>query len=208
MCSEETCLGYALLVTLLGFTILIFACLKYRKKILNQNLTLRADQVWEKVSQRAEKLKLDRSQLNFGIWQDSGFATAALVVKDQQSRIVGRVEKKIRGWTVKAGDESYRVEFPLTAKRTAVLFKMSDDSKVAAYTSLNFFGKHSFEIPGYGSLASERSSFSFYHVVNYRTGEKLVGTTQNISSRKQTGRIALLPTDIPLHVRIFILAMV
>ncbi len=208
MCHDPSCLGYLLISILVGFACLIFVSLRYRKKFLALNLQLTADQVWDCVAERAQQENFEKSNLLFGVWQDDGSVKRKLVVKDFKSEVVGVVEfpmgsRELKVWV---GKEEYRIDILYTGLKSAILRKIDDESPLVRYSTLNIFGKHKFDIPDYGTLASERPVLSLRIIFNYRIGNKLVGTTQEISPRRQVGRLAILPSNIPLHIRIFFLA--
>lgn len=209
MCYGEACFGYMLIVVIIGFAGLIYLSLKSRKSFLEENVQLTADQIWKEVSGRATKDNFSKSDLIFGIWQDKSSTTPVLLVKDQKNEVIARVEftKARRQWKILIGKEIYFVDFPLTWNRTALLRAADNKSILASYLKMNIFGKHQFEIPEYGTLASERPYFSLRLIFDYRSNHNLVGTIQELSPRRQIGRLAILPSSLPLHLRVFILAV-
>ena len=85
MPHNESSLGFFLLAVLIGFAVLIYILLKHRKSWLKENLLITADQIWETISERAEKLNLKKSELLFAISQDATATTVCLVVKDAKN---------------------------------------------------------------------------------------------------------------------------
>lgn len=209
MCSSLTCLGFYLGAVLIGFTLLIWILLKYRQIFLKNNMQLTAQQIWKGVSKRATKNSFLDSNLLFGIWQDSSATRRSLVIKNVRNEIVGHVEFPMneRNFIITMGSEIFKAQFPLTWNQTAQLFSQKNDSLLATYCKLNIFGKHQFDVLNYGTLISERPSLSPRIVFNYRLGLQLIGTTEEISSCRQVGRLAVLPADLPLPIQIFILAL-
>ena len=207
--SNESSLGFFLLAVLIGFAVLIYILLNYRKSWLKENLLITAEQIWETISERAEKLNFKKSELLFAISQDATATTVCLVVKDSKNQIVGQVFSQMatRQRTIKMDNDTFTVDFPLTWNRTATLRKSNGGGIIAKYTQTSWFGRHLFEVTGYGKLKSERPSLNAKIVFNYRIGEKLIGTAQEISSTREKGRLVVLPLDIPLEVRIFVLAV-
>ena len=207
--SNESSLGFFLLAVLIGFAVLIYILLNYRKSWLKENLLITAEQIWETISERAEKLNFKKSELLFGILQDATATIVCLVVKDSKNQIVGQVFSQMatRQRTIKMDNDTFTVDFPLTWNRTATLRKSNGGGIIAKYTQTSWFGRHLFEVTGYGKLKSERPSLNAKIVFNYRIGEKLIGTAQEISSTREKGRLVVLPLDIPLEVRIFVLAV-
>ena len=209
MPHNESSLGFFLLAVLIGFAVLIYILLKHRKSWLKENLLITADQIWETISERAEKLNFKKSELLFAISQDATATTVCLVVKDSKNQIVGQVFSQMatRQRTIKMNNDTFTVDFPLTWNRTATLRKSNGGGIIANYTQTSWFGRHQFEVTGYGKLKSERPSLNFKIVFNYRIGEKLIGTAQEISSTRKIGRLVILPLSLPLEVRIFVLAL-
>ena len=207
--SNESSLGFFLLAVLIGFAVLIYILLNYRKSWLKENLLITAEQIWETISERAEKLNFKKSELLFAILQDATATIVCLVVKDSKNQIVGQVFSQMatRQRTIKMDNDTFTVDFPLTWNRTAILRKSNGGGIIAKYTQTSWFGRHLFEVTGYGKLKSERPSLNAKIVFNYRIGEKLIGTAQEISSTREKGRLVVLPLDIPLEVRIFVLAV-
>ena len=207
--SNESSLGFFLLAVLIGFAVLIYILLNYRKPWLKENLLITAEQIWETISERAEKLNFKKSELLFAISQDATATTVCLVVKDSKNQIVGQVFSQMatRQRTIKMNNDTFIVDFRPTWNRTATLRKSNGGGIIANYTQTSWFGRHQFEVTGYGKLKSERPSLNSKIVFNYRIGEKLIGTAQEISSTREKGKLVVLPLDIPLAVRIFVLAV-
>jgi hypothetical protein len=168
-----------------------------------------AEQVWASVAEQAAKLKLIKSDMLFGIPQDASATTVCVAVKDANDKVVGRVHwpMAIRQKTVEIGDEIFLIEFPLSWNRTAILRGLNSAGIVAKYTRTSWLGRHEYDIAGYGVINSERASLSLRIPFNFRMGERLIGMRQKISSAREKGDIVLLPSDIPLQVRIFVLTV-
>ena len=207
--SNESSLGFFLLAVLIGFAVLIYILLNYRKSWLKENVLITAEQIWETISERAEKLNLKKSELLFAISQDATATTVCLVVKDAKNQIVGQIFSPMatRQRTIKMDNDTFTVDFPLTWNRTATLRKSNGGGIIANYAQTSWFGRHQFEVTGYGKLKSEQPSLNAKIIFNYRIGEKLIGTAQEISSTREKGKLVVLPLDIPLEVRIFVLAV-
>lgn len=209
MCRDQACLGYLLTAVIFGFAVLIYVSLKFRNRFLAENLLLSADQAWQNVAARASAMNLKKSDMLFGIWQDASATTRALVVKNGENEVVGRVELPMgsREYKVLVADQIYTAQFPITWNRTARLNVDGHDSALATYEKLSAFGKHKFEIRGSGAIVSERPNFNLRNAFNYRVNGELVGTSENISSRRLVGRLVVLPPSFPNHIKIFILIL-
>lgn len=136
--------------------------------------------------------------------QDSSATTAYLLVKDANEVVVGRVfhPLALRQLTISIDDKEFLIKFPLTWKRTAILYSSNSEEIIARYN-----GQQEYEINGYGIIKSKRQFLSMNRIVNYQLDKKIIGTSQEISSTFSRGRIALLPLDLPLEIRIFMLSV-
>lgn len=209
MCSDQACLGYTLLAIIAGFAGLIFFLLKYRKRFLEANLQITAEQVWSEVVNRGYKANFSKSDLLFGVWQDRSSTETSLVVKNHKNEVVGRVDFPlgIRKFKISVGQEIFDVEFPLTWRRTAHLRAANSKLILASYFKINIFGKHQFKIPNYGTIMAKRPNLSQRLIFEYGLNNILIGASQEISPRQQIGRIIILPSNMPLQLKIFILAL-
>lgn len=209
MSHNEAELGLFLLAVLVGFAFLIFLLLRIRKSWLKENLKISADEIWGMVSERAEKSNFTKSEILFGIAQDESSTIATVVVKDSKNQIIGKASRLMatRSRTISVNGETFVVEFPLTWSRTAILLPCNGQGVIARYTQTGIFGRHEFDVIGYGKLKSSGPGFSSKRVFDYRLGEKLIGTSQEISSMRKVGRLAAFPLCIPLEVRIFMLVV-
>ena len=209
MFYHESSLGYFLLAVLAGFAVLICRLLIYRKSFLKETLRITADQIWETISERAEKTDFKKSEMLFGVSQDATATMRCLVVKDSNNQVVGQVSSPLaaRQRIIKAGNETFIIDLPLTWNRTAILRRSDGGGIIASYTKKSWLGRHEFEVTGYGKLKSERPRLDARVVFNYRIGEKLIGTAQQISSTREKGKLVVLPSALPLEVRIFVLAV-
>ena len=213
MCINDICFLFFLAAIVLGFAVLIYFLLRFRKSSLKDNLLISGDQIWETVSGQAGKLKLLKSDLLFSIHQDYSNVVGCLLVKNVKNQVVGKVHFPIasRRNTILIGDKEFVVEFPLTWNRTAIL-RESDELLVRAkYIKKSWLGRHEFEIPGYGTLDSARQLWGLNVLVKYKlrqlqfSSNEIVGFKTRIPSIQEKGNIVLLPAAIPLEVQIFIL---
>ncbi len=132
-----------------------------------------------------------------------------LVVKDHEDKLVGRVEYPMgsRKFKIVAGDDSFAIDFPLRWNRTAELRGGNKDSVLSLRRQRGWLPQHEFEIPDYGTLVSDSAFWSRYDMCNYQLNGESVGSVQKISASRDVGKLALLPASLPLHIRIFILAL-
>lgn len=194
---------------LLGFTGLIFFLLKVRKSELKKNLLLTAVEVRRSIDAGAKELGLTQNELLFGVVQDNNFNEASFVFKNAQNQIVGTtiypaVKRKLK---MQVENETYVIEFPLTMNRTAILRKGEGQEILAKYSSTGWFGKHEFDIPAFGKIFGQKPKLDLKATYHYLLNDKVIGIGQKISLQRESGRIVLLPSTLPLEVRLFILSV-
>ncbi|MBC7743204.1 MAG: hypothetical protein H7061_13475 [Bdellovibrionaceae bacterium] len=209
MCFDSSCLGYLLIIVIAAYAILIFFGLKYRKKVLEKNLLLTADQIWRKALSRTNLAKLKKSNLLFSIQQDGSLSTTVLVIKDHNDAVIGQVECATghREYKIWVGKDLYRINFLLSGWRSAQLISDINANELASYKMVNIYGQHEFNIPGYGKLVSKRVSPFWPKIFNYHDEKTILGLKQRISATRVIGNLVVLPSDIPLAIRIFILVL-
>lgn len=209
MCSSNECLIYYLFLVLIIFYLIIYFLLKYRKYLQEQYLKITADQVWESAMKQIACLNLSKANLLFAVWQDVSTTTMSLIVKDANNEIVGQVftPTGTRKKTIKIGEQFFLIEFPFTWNRTAILHAPNGAGIIAKYVKTNWLGHHKFDLIRHGELISESSSANLRATFNYKLNGNLIGTCQNISTAYEKGRLLILPSNLPIEIRIFILAV-
>ena len=205
MSENEVTLGYFLLAVVGGFAILIYFLLKTRSKNLVENLKLSSHQIWNSISDQS--VNLVKNHLLFGVWQDASATTTTMVVKDVNDQIAGSIVCPMasRQRTIIIGDKNFLMEFPLTWNRTAILYSPTKDKVIAKYLERGWFRGHEYEVIGYGLI--KRKSFSLKGNVNYSINTKSIGVSQFIFSNRTIGKLIVLPLEIPLEARLFILSL-
>jgi hypothetical protein len=133
----------------------------------------------------------------------------SLIVKDSTNKQIGQIFNSMgsRKKTFKLEDQEYLIEFPLTWKRTAILHAPNGTGVIAKYVNSGWFSRHEFELKGYGVLKSDSDGLNFKAAFNYKLNDKLIGTRQNISSTLEKGRLLILPSDLPMAMKLFILSV-
>lgn len=193
-----------------GFSLLIYVSLRFRKLFLKKNLEILAEQIWQNVSQQSFSSHFAKTDLLFAIRQDGTNGQDMLVIKDSMDAVVGRVLRPMasREHSVWIYEQEYKIKFVNSGwLKAANFYSVSNDSILASFKVLNIFGEHKFEISNYGQIISQRQGFSFHYIFNYYKLNQMIGTTRLISARMQVGRLGVLPQDIPLPVRVFILSV-
>ena len=136
----------------------------------------------------------------FGIWQDQSPTQISLIVKDSEDHVVGQVLYGFvnRERTIKVGDHTYKVEFPLTWNRTALLHSPDNCKILARYFQNDLFSRREFDLGEIGKLKEERKIFSLRKTAIYTIGDKVVGVRQNFSLWREDGLVIFLPKEIDL----------
>lgn len=209
MCSSDYCLLFYLFLILIGFAVLIYFLLKKRDSLLREYLEFNADQAWDSVKKNLVPINLSKSHLLFGVWQDASATALNLIVKDSKNQIVGEIFKPMgsREQKITINGQIFLIEFPLTWNRTAILYAPNGSKVLARYRKTSWLNRHEFEVSNFGVLKSQWPGHNFKAHYNYKLNDKLVGTCQNISATRQMGRLLVFPSDLPLEVRLFILAV-
>lgn len=199
-----------LIAVALIFTFLIRFMLGYRKKFLQTNLQLTSKDAWESIGVRARHLGLDQRQLLYGIYQDETSTAASMIVRASTDEVLGKaiypLAKRTR--TIMVNEQNYLVTRLLTWNSQIILQKPGEEKIIARAIQTGWFGKHRIDIPEYGSLQSSRVSLDFKASYQYSTQGKIVGLADHTFGGHPKGRIAILPEEIPLPVRLFILSKI
>ena len=209
MLNNVSILLYLLILTLAGFALLIVVSLKVRKRLQQKALSLTASQIYERAATKAQALKLGFDGLIYAVFQDSSATEMSLLAKNSQDEFIGSIRKPTLGRKrfLNTGNQEFIIEFPPTWNRSAILYSAHDGKILARCKQTSWSGAHVYEIENYGSLKSNRSNFNFQGTWEYLKDSKKIGMKQSISSLKETGTLAILPDEIPLPVRLFILSV-
>jgi hypothetical protein len=197
-------------LTFVAFTLLIVVSLKLRQRLQQKALMLTASQIWQGVSKKASEMNLPHSQLIFTIFQDSSPTEITLVAKDANDEVIGTIKKPMLGRKryLTIAEENFIIEFPATWNRSAILYSARDYNQIIArYKQSGWMGRHTYEIAGLGRMRSIRSKFNLKGSWEYIMDSKKIGIKQSISSTFAIGNMALLPQELPLAVRLFILSV-
>lgn len=210
MCSSESCLGYLLLMVILGFSVLIFFLIKYRKYLQDKDLQISAEQIWKMRPDIILNRNISKADMIFGVWQDKTASVTELVVKNSNDEVVGVVEHHMgsREYRILMGEQIFRVELPVNWGRS-IAHLVSNDGKIQATYERKSFSmrEHKYSILNFGELKSKRSLLSLRQSIEYFQNEKFMAMTCQISSFRKIGRVGFFSLDYPLQIRIFILAI-
>lgn len=168
-----------------------------------------SEDLWSAVKNRAVAYALPRSNLIYGIIQDQSLSEASLLIRNNNNEDIGTAYyptgKRKRRMVI--DNKHYTIEFPLRMNTTALLREEGSQEIIASYLKKSWSAKHEFEIPGLGKLVSRQPFLNPRACFEYLENGKVVGIVENISSTMKIGRMAILPDNIPMHIRSFILSV-
>jgi hypothetical protein len=202
----------ALILGIIGlFGVAIFVGLRWGRRQQDQALReTSADTVWA----QASGYGWNRSRLLYGVWRVS-WQDVVLVVRDDQDRSVGTITTSMQGTKIEAGGTTYRVAPRLAWRESADLVPQQADSSgsPAAACSFRLEGwignrRARYDIPGYGLIEVPiRWGWPWNRTPTplQKEGET-IGYLFSIPTLYQNlGRALLLPVEVPLPARLFIL---
>jgi hypothetical protein len=206
---SESSFGYLLLLILVGFSLLIYFLLKVRRRLQEQDLLIDPELVWKNIAPQAEAFNLAQSEMIYGIFQDKTSTTISLLVHDHKGQLKGRIDSPMgsREKTLTIGEEKYLIQILPTWNRKVILRSYDEEKVIATFTQSNILGRHEFDVVNFGVLKSERHFRNYKTAFDYKLNGKTCGSKQAISSIRESGRVAIISSEIPEVVRIFILSM-
>ena len=166
-----------------------------------------AQMVWRGLTD----VRFQFKDLLYGVWE-IGMTTVTLWVKDSNDQPVGSITSSVYGATIKAGEESFEVRPGLTWSKSAELF---------AKDSLNHAPLSRFEARGW--IRNRRASYTLQtgsplllrpgltppwkiKPVEILQDDQAIGLITELGTPSfRIGRALILPQDIPLAVRLFVL---
>ena len=168
-----------------------------------------SEDLWRTAENCAVAHGLQRNNLIYGIIQDHSLSEASLLIRNVKDEDIGSAYyptgKRKRRMVI--DNKHYTIEFPLRMNTTAILREEGSQEIIASYLKKSWSSKHEFEIPGFGKLVSRQPFLNLKASFEYLENGKIVGIVQNISSTRKIGRVAILPENIPMHIRSFILSV-
>ncbi len=199
---------YFIVAILFGFSLFIYFLLKLRETLQKKDLTTGPDEVWASCLEFASKWDMKKSNMIYGIYQDTSLAAISLVVNDHNGSVIARVEKKSlsRKKNLTIGSQKYEIEYPLSWKKSAILKSLNSPEVLAIYRETGNFGHHEFNVNGLGKFISEKT-LSMKYTLDYKLKGKIVGRRQGLSALRDKGRLGVFADEVSLPVKIFILAV-
>jgi hypothetical protein len=197
-----------IILVFVGSFFFIRFLMKYQEKSYRENLKITSSDAWKIIQIRSNEIHLSRENLIYGIYQDENVTTASMLLRNSKDEEVGKslypMAKRKKEMFVSG--EKYIITHVLSWRGKAILQKENDESILATRINLRF-GKHKFDIPDYGTLESSLASWSFKVGYKYMLHKRPVGLIDFTFDGYKKGRIAVLPQDIPLEVRCFMISV-
>lgn len=197
-----------ILLVFVGSFFFIRFLLKFHDSTCRENLKMTSSDAWKIIQTRANEIQLSRENLIYGVYQDENFTTASMLLRNSKDEEVGKAlyPTARRNREMFVSGERYIITHVWSWRGKAILQKENDDKVLATHVRLRF-GKHKFEIPGYGTLESSFPSWNSTARFKYMLHKKPVGLVDLTFAGYKKGRIAVLPQDIPLEVKFFMLSV-
>lgn len=199
-------LGVLALCALFGATI-VFG-LRRRRAVMAANLEIRAGELWAPFAQSDG----DFDALLYGIFQDFSVIQAGMIVRDCRDREVGRITFHMaarRGAiTIATPNVSYEADVLSTFLRRVTLRSTTNEREVLCTYTRRAWGSQRFDVTGIGAIDGAmdgrwRLAPRFAFVL----AGKRIGFSQQIGGAVNRGVLLALPGTIPVHIRMFMLAM-
>jgi hypothetical protein len=171
---------------------------------------IKADNVWAEIGDGA----WPRADLLYGIWQTS-MTDVVLVVKDYKDADVGTITTRLTDTTIIVGSETHKAVARMTWSESAELVAANAGAADAAQAACSFESRGwggnqraQYTIPGLGVLTIQaRWSWPWKQApIQILKEGRAIGQLWPIGGALYNeGRALVLPGDIPLAVRMFIL---
>lgn len=201
-------LAVVILVAIAGcFGLAILFNLLRRRRNLIANL--KAVDVWPQIRDAG----FDFSCLLYGIWKDYSATQRGMIVKDCRDQMVGRIGYRVcgrRSWiSIETPDGMKFVADVLPTARHSLRLHNGEDSSqsLCDFTRLAG-GVYHFESKSFGVLESiPPGGVQVTPVFPYTMNGTPVGVSCHLGGILDRGRIVVLPEQLSLTVRLFVLAM-
>lgn len=189
------------------FAGVIYFGLRFRKQSMTKNLQLHAVDVWKPFETKGWNFE----DLLFGVAQDFSSAQFGYIVRncrDEQTATIIFHAGKLRGWIcVEMNGANFEADALLQMRQEVVFHPAGEESQVLCRLRRNG-GNQRFEAPEVGVLESQRSKgVTLAPCFEFTLNGLPAGVAQHIGGPVNRGRALVLPGNIPLPVRLFVLAM-
>jgi hypothetical protein len=205
-------IALALILGLIAlFAIVIVVGLRAGDRAQAKNLReIKADNVWAEIGDGA----WPRADLLYGTWQTS-MTDVVLVVKDYKDADAGTITTRLADTTIEAGNDTYKAVPGRTWSESAELVAANAHAADAAQAACSFESKGwggdqraQYTIPGVGVLTIQaRWSWPWKQApIQILKEGRAIGQLWSIGGPLYNkGRALVLPAEIPLAARMFIL---
>ncbi len=196
MTPSEITLLWFLLGTCLTFAIIVYLGLRLRKRSMMENLQFKAQDIWVPLQTSGWNI----ANLLYGVLQDFSATEAGLIVRDSRDEEVGKI-------TIQTGAELLEADVLPTLLQSITLHSANTAQTICTFTRLRG-GIYRFDAKGIGALESKPSNrFQLTPWFEYRLNDQPIGGGQRVGRWIDRGSLVVLPHDIPLSIRMFVLAL-
>ncbi len=207
MTPSEITLLWFLLGTCLTFAIIVYLGLRLRKRSMMENLQFKAQDIWVPLQTSGWNI----ANLLYGVLQDFSATEAGLIVRDSRDEEVGKITFHTgarKGWiTIQTGAELLEADVLPTLLQSITLHSANTAQIICTFTRLRG-GIYRFDAKGIGALESKPSNrFQLTPWFEYRLNDQPIGGGQRVGRWIDRGSLVVLPHDIPLSIRMFVLAL-
>lgn len=191
------------------FAATMYVGLRFRKASMSGNLQLHAQELWAPLAAEG----WDRECLLYGVLQDFSPCDAGMIVRNSRDEDIGKiifhVAARKGGITLQTKDASFEANVLPTFQQSVALHPSGDESSTLCTFKRGMDGSYCFRTnDGSGLLESiSPMPVQFAPRYAYERDGKRVGVAQHIGGPLNRGQLLVLPSDIPLPIRMFILAM-
>ena len=200
---------YAIVIGLpVLFTLVIVFGLRTRKKMFAKSLELKAADLWPQI----QDARFELSGLLYGVWQDFSSTRLGMIVKDCRDQEVGKIIYRVarREWIlIECSEGNFAANSNATMRLSISLRAASTEAggSLCEFTRLAG-GGYRFDAKSLGILES-RSPRGLYlaPVFQYTLNGTPAGAGRPIGRWFARGRMLVLPNQLPLAIRLFVLAM-
>jgi hypothetical protein len=189
------------------FAAVIYFGLRFRKRSMAQNLELHAFEVWKPF----EASGWNFEDLLFSVAQDFSSTQFGYIVKNCRDQQIARIifhAAALRGWIwVQMDGANFEADALLRMRQEVVFHPAENESQILCrFTRTG--GNQRFEAPEVGVLESQRPNrLTLAPRFEFTLNGQAAGVAQHIGGAVDRGRALVLPGNIPLPVRLFVLAM-
>ncbi len=190
------------------FAVTIYIAVRFRQRALAQNLQLDARDIAMPLAAEG----WDTGLLLYGILQDFSATETGFLVRDRHNGEVGSVifhPVSRKPWiTIKTGDAVFEADVLPELSQTVEFHSAADPAKALCRFTRQVGGTYRFDVNGLGVLESKPAGqFKVAPRYEYVFEGKSAGTGQHIGGVVNRGQALVLTEDVPLAVRLFVLAI-